>query len=200
MMLPVLIGQTRCGSIIPRPLVRRKSVVRHASSSPRVSSSPMARRRPPRFLFTLMALLVIGLLYLGQQAGLIAPDAGPEPAGELRANVTIAQLFEAERSDVVLTFDATVVRLLPDDLEGSKHQKFLVEADGGITVLVAHNIDEDLAAGRVPVEVGDPVRIRGEYEWTDKGGTVHWTHYDPRGNHEDGWIEHEGIRYGDRPE
>ena len=105
---------------------------------------------------------------------------------------TVGSLFKAGRSDVVVTFVGRVVRTLADDNDGDRHQKFLVEADGGITVLIAHNID---LAARVPAGVGDAVTVRGEYEWTDKGGTVHWTHKDPRSRHADGWIEHGGRRY-----
>jgi len=39
------------------------------------------------------------------------------------------------------------------------------------------------------------ITIRGEYEWNDKGGVIHWTHRDPRGRHENGWIQFNGIRY-----
>ena len=106
--------------------------------------------------------------------------------------ITIQSLFKAKRSDVVVTFVGRVVRTLADDNDGDRHQKFLVEADGGITVLIAHNID---LARRVPAAVGDAVTVRGEYEWSEKGGTVHWTHKAPRSRHADGWIEHEGKRY-----
>lgn len=108
---------------------------------------------------------------------------------------SIVELFQAHRSDAIVTATGTVTRLLPDDLhdlDGSgKHQQFLVDVPGDVTVKIAHN----LAFGRVPVRVGDRVRFRGEYEWNDRGGCIHWTHHDPKGWHEDGWIEHQGKRF-----
>ena len=81
---------------------------------------------------------------------------------------------------------------LPDDREGSQHQRFIVRLSDGQTLLVAHNID---LAPRVPLDKNDEVRIKGQYEWNEKGGVLHWTHHDPGGRHEEGWIEHQGKRY-----
>ena len=57
-----------------------------------------------------------------------------------------------------------------------------------------HLVGIDLAK-RVPVERGDTIEFRGEYEWNEKGGVVHWTHHDPQDRHDHGWIEFEGRRY-----
>ncbi len=85
-----------------------------------------------------------------------------------------------------------VIKNLPDDTKGSQHQKFLVRVANDITLLVAHNID---LAPRVPVREGDRVTMRGEYAWNNRGGVIHWTHHDPRGKKEGGWIEVGGKRY-----
>ena len=62
------------------------------------------------------------------------------------------------------------------------------------TLLITHNID---LAPRVPNPIkGKILRFYGEYEWNDEGGVIHWTHTDPDGEHIDGWLEYEGIRYG----
>lgn len=102
------------------------------------------------------------------------------------------QLFEDRVSDVMVTVSGTVDRILSDDNFGSRHQRFLVRVRSGRTVLVLHNID---LAVRVPIEIGDRLTLRGEYEWNEKGGAIHWTHHDPRNQRAGGWIEHRGVRY-----
>lgn len=99
--------------------------------------------------------------------------------------------YHAHQSDVWLEVEGKVSKLLPDDLDGSRHQRFIVRLDETLTVLVAHNID---LAPKVPLIVGDRVRMRGEYEWNQKGGVLHWTHHDPGGK-SGGWIDHHGERY-----
>ena len=84
-------------------------------------------------------------------------------------------------------------RILADDTEGGRHQRFIVRLASGQTLLIAHNID---VAPRVEGLVeGDSVAFRGVYEWSEEGGTVHWTHHDPDGAHAPGWIRHEGRTY-----
>ena len=84
-------------------------------------------------------------------------------------------------------------KVLPDDRKGSRHQRFILTLDSGQTVLIAHNID---LAPRVPeLKRGDVVQFKGEYEWNERGGVVHWTHHDPNGKHAPGWLRREGQRY-----
>lgn len=87
----------------------------------------------------------------------------------------------------------TVVKLLPDDTNGSRHQRFIVRLHSGQTLLVAHNID--LASRVSSLDEGDSVKFYGQYEWNEKGGIIHWTHNDPNGSHVAGWIEHNGKKY-----
>jgi len=103
----------------------------------------------------------------------------------------VLDAFRARRSGVEVEATGVVTRRLPDDLEGSKHQRFILRV-GDQTVLVAHNID---LAPRVPVSEGDTVQLRGEYEWNQLGGVIHWTHRDPSGRHSAGWIRIRGSLY-----
>ena len=85
-----------------------------------------------------------------------------------------------------------VRRLLSDDNDGFRHQRFIVERRGGGTLLIAHNID---LAERIPIGIGDRVRFKGMYEYTDLGGLVHWTHHDPHGVEEGGWVKYRRKTY-----
>ena len=75
---------------------------------------------------------------------------------------------------------------------GSRHQRFVLDIGYGWTLLVAHNID---LVERVPVGLGDRVSLRGMYEWNDLGGLVHWTHHDPTGVEDGGYVEFGGKIY-----
>lgn len=85
-----------------------------------------------------------------------------------------------------------VRRLLPDDREGSRHQRFVIDMRNGQTILVTHNID---LAKRVPLGMGDRIRFRGMYEWNDEGGLLHWTHHDPLGAEDGGFIRYRSKAY-----
>jgi hypothetical protein len=85
-----------------------------------------------------------------------------------------------------------VRRLLPDDDDGGRHQRFVLDLRNGLTLLIAHNLD---LAARVPLGLGDRVHFRGMYEWSDLGGLVHWTHRDPLGIEEGGFVRYRARTY-----
>ncbi|MFC6051964.1 hypothetical protein A6M14_08500 [Acinetobacter sp. Ac_877] len=102
----------------------------------------------------------------------------------------IENAFKNKLSNVQVEGVGKVVAILPDDNEGSRHQKFILELESGQTILIAHNID--LASRLQHLSKGDVVQFFGEYEYSAKGGVVHWTHHDPRKKHPDGWLKHNG--------
>ena len=105
----------------------------------------------------------------------------------------IGRAFATRASDIQVEGEGTVTRLLQDDLNGSRHQRFIVELASGQTLLIAHNID--IAPRINGLDVGDSVRFNGEYVWNAKGGVIHWTHHDPKGRHVAGWVKHKGKTY-----
>lgn len=141
-----------------------------------------------------LALLILAIGYAVREY--TADPAPNEPATPTTTTSSpdeaLARAIAQHRSGVQVTAAGTVDRLLADDDDGSRHQRFLLKLPDGHTLLIAHNID---LAPRVPVERGDAVTVHGQFEWNDRGGVVHWTHHDPRGRHEDGYIEHRGERY-----
>ena len=107
-------------------------------------------------------------------------------------NASVEAAYSKKQSDVQVSGQGVVAKLLPDDQKGARHQKFLVRINTEQTLLFAHNID---LAERLPVKVGDAVSFNGEYVYNPKGGIVHWTHLDPQGNHTPGWIMLQGKKY-----
>jgi hypothetical protein len=91
-----------------------------------------------------------------------------------------------------LETEGNVIKLLKDDTKGNPHQKFLIKLAPDITLLVAHNI---ALAKRVPIQQGDTIKIRARYEWNNRGGVLHWTHHDPKGKQQGGWIYADGAYY-----
>ena len=112
-------------------------------------------------------------------------------------NAAINQAYQAKNPSVKrqVLGCGTVIKVLKDDNEGSRHQKFLVKIDNypNITVLIAHNID--LAPRIEGIQAKKPIRFYGEYIYNNKGGVVHWTHRDPASRHQDGWLEYQGQQY-----
>jgi len=134
--------------------------------------------------------LILGFALLSY----FASDYSAEKATSIpEVQSTLEQAIQQQRSDVQLEITGVVSRLLADDLDGRRHQKFIIQIPTGQTILVAHNID--LAPRIDALQKGDTVTIYGEYEWNKKGGVIHWTHHDPAGRHINGWIKHQGQTY-----
>lgn len=113
---------------------------------------------------------------------------------EVIGSKAVLEAFKNRQSNVIVeNVSGAVEALLPDDAEGSRHQRFIIRIGRDQTVLVVHNID---MAPRINTLIkGDRVSVKGEYEWNERGGLIHWTHCDPRSSHENGWIEHRRVRY-----
>ena len=105
----------------------------------------------------------------------------------------LGRAFDNRANNLRVEGRGAVRRTLPDDNDGSRHQRFILELGSGQTLLVAHNVD---VAPRVPdLQTGDEVEFRGEYEWSPQGGVIHWTHHDPEGRRPGGWLRHKGQTY-----
>lgn len=121
------------------------------------------------------------------------PAAAPAPAYHSPSSGVIENAFRARTTKINVVETGTVTRLLPDDNDGSRHQRFIVTLSSGHTVLIAHNID--LAPRVNTLREGDSITFAGVFEWNEKGGVVHWTHHDPGGRKTGGYLQHHGQVY-----
>ncbi len=141
-----------------------------------------------RRLFLLILVVAVGYAAL-DRFGLVDGSGGQSASGD----EVIALAFRERTSDVQVSGKGIVTKILADDRDGSRHQRFVLKLTSGQTLLVAHNID--LAPRIFSLREGDCVEFNGVYEWNSKGGIIHWTHHDPEGRHEAGWLRHNGKTY-----
>jgi len=136
-----------------------------------------------------IALLIgIGIYAYVQNNPAVIPSFTEE---SVRADQAITDAYQNRLSDIQVSGSGKVSRILRDDNEGSRHQRFILRLSSGQTLLI--NID--LAPKINTLQEGDVVQFFGEYEWNSKGGVVHWTHHDPGGSHVSGWLKHDGRKY-----
>lgn len=189
-------GRLRAGDVqiagVPRHTAHAKPQLR--SKTPAFRSK---RNSTTRSLS--LAIVVVGIVVLGikgynsveSQVKLASPPANNQVV--VNDDGGLQQAYESRQSDLQVRATGVVTRILPDDLKGSRHQRFILRMPSGLTILIAHNID--LAPRISALKEGDSVGFNGEYEWNSKGGVVHWTHHDPQGRHVDGWLMHKGRQY-----
>ncbi len=104
----------------------------------------------------------------------------------------IDDLYSKKRDGVWVEGSLKVKKLLSDDDDPPRHQRFLADTPDGHSVMVAHNID---LSDRVPLQAGDTIEVRGEYVWTEQGGKVHFTHKPQYGKFSGGWVKVRGKKY-----
>jgi hypothetical protein len=143
----------------------------------------------------LLLVAVVAAIYLWQHQAGDVPAAGDSTAAAefISGSGPIAGAFDAQQSGGQVAGEGVVTRILADDHDGGRHQRFILKLDSGQTLLIAHNID--LAPRIEALREGDTVSFNGVYEWNDRGGVIHWTHHDPQGQHTPGWLRHNGRTY-----
>lgn len=137
-----------------------------------------------------LALAIVAAVYFGR-GQFSQPENFHEPSAV--ADDAIASAFRNQTSGIQVMGEGVVTKILADDDDGSRHQRFILSLASGETLLIAHNID--LAPRLASLEPGDSVEFNGVYEWNSKGGLIHWTHRDPGGEHQAGWLKHNGKTY-----
>jgi len=147
------------------------------------SAAPMKRLLP---LLVIFAAAYAYQAFNGPDDGSLSREAPTAATGAPATTTVLVDGRQAKGS-------GTVVRVLSDDNDGSRHQRFILRLAGGRTLLIAHNIDLAL---RIPgIREGDTVEFYGEFRSNPQGGVIHWTHHDPQGRHPGGWLRHKGRTY-----
>jgi hypothetical protein len=141
------------------------------------------------FIIGLVLIVVVGF----QEFNAVHKPTTTAPLSIGDFDTKLRSAFENRQSNIQVLGSGEIIKVLVDDNKGSRHQRFILRTDTGQTILVAHNID--LAQRINGLKVGDDVEFNGEYEWNAKGGVIHWTHRDPEGRHESGWLKHESRIY-----
>ena len=72
---------------------------------------------------------------------------------------------------------------------------YLIAPAEGYPQVAAAAPDNDNALFNVSPALGDHVIVHGEYIWNPEGGLIHFTHHDPQGTHEGGYIIDGGKTY-----
>lgn len=142
----------------------------------------------------ILLVLVGGLIYLGFKE-LKTPNAtfAATKQQAVSADAILKSAYKNRQHDLQVQGSGVVIKILRDDLKGSKHQRFIIKLRNGQTLLIAHNID--LSPRVANLKQGDRVAFYGEYEWNPKGGVIHWTHHDPQRRHLAGWLKCNGKKY-----
>lgn len=106
--------------------------------------------------------------------------------------ITVEKAFHEQQSGLMVEVDGSVVRILETHADSERFQEFVIRIVSGQTVLI---VNDTAKADPIPLSVGDGVTARGEYKWTENGGTIRFTYRDSSRQRRHGWIDHQGDRY-----
>jgi hypothetical protein len=110
--------------------------------------------------------------------------------GDQPDNLAAIEAIQAHRSGQEVTVEGTVAQT-PHVSSGAtgRHEDFIIEVSSGAgeqqLIHVAHNID---IAPEVPLQEGMDIIVHGELDIDRSGPVIHFTHHDPRGRHQPGFI------------
>lgn len=118
-------------------------------------------------------------------------------------NLAAINAIQSHRSGQEVTIEGTVAQP-PRFSKGpsGRHEDFIIEVSSGTgeqqLILVAHNVD---IAPEVPFDEGEvsagtaDVIVHGELDIDRSGPVIHFTHHDPSGRHQPGFIKYRGATY-----
>jgi cold shock CspA family protein len=187
------IGRDEQGRLRAKEVRYQKSIQIHS-----VKTESFSKALPLKAALLILLGLASLYLWLTRVSPNHSIESSTSAAGETSLNTYQAPQSqdpqsEAPQSGAQMGGVGVVERVLADDNDGSRHQRFILRLASGQTLLIAHNID---IANRIEaLRSGDRVEFYGQYESNPEGGVIHWTHHDPDGNHVAGWLKHNGMVY-----
>ena len=137
-------------------------------------------------------LILVGLASIFFRINTVSPNQSLARSSSA-SDKAISNAYQTQQSGVQMSGEGVVDRVLSDDNDDSRHQRFILRLASGQTLLIAHNID--IAPRIEALRSGDRVAFYGQYEWNAEGGVIHWTHHDPEGQHISGWLKYNGMVY-----
>lgn len=116
-------------------------------------------------------------------------------ASQVPDDAAVCAAFSAQRSGVEVVAQGSVTHVLGVQAgRSSPHEGFLLRLDSGCAIVVRVEVNTDFT-GTIPLSIGQRVLVKGDYEYYSRGGVIHWTHRDPRGRHENGYVDAGGTLY-----
>jgi len=107
-------------------------------------------------------------------------------------NHIVERAYYEEQTGIMVEVTGEVIRVLGSKKDDGSMQWFQMRTPSGQRLLVAH----DYGLGeRIPLNPLEPVTVRGEYEWTETGGTIRGTKRDRSLKRRHGWVEYDGRKY-----
>lgn len=148
------------------------------------SVSKRKKKKASRLISLIAAGAAVVALYLIWQS---RPGYSIEPGF-----ATVQDAYRYRQTGIMAEVTGSVTRILQFDRDMPYVQKFVIRLPNGQSILVIHNRDR---GGEVPLDIDDQVLVRGEYLWSETGGTIRNTERDMSTQRRHGWIDHEGKRY-----
>ena len=138
--------------------------------------------------FVTGAIIATALFLVAGWSWQSIPDTSELHVGHL----AVEKAYYDKVSGLLVEVDGEVVRLLAPSPGNSRLQRFLIRMNNGQVVQIMHMNDRK---ERIPLTANDRIKVRGEYSWSETGGTIHSTERDMSLARRHGWVEHQGRTY-----
>ncbi|HET9030097.1 MAG TPA: DUF3465 domain-containing protein [Candidatus Aquilonibacter sp.] len=150
----------------------------------------MAVHRRPQALRHL-SLAALALALLAPLAACGGGSVGNDPPNNKR----ICDAYGGQLTNGEVVADGTVRQILGERRGRSgDHEGYLIQLGGDCDLVLKVETNTDIT-GPIPLRPGERVVVKGVYIYNPMGGLIHWTHHDPGGRHEGGFVKAGGLLY-----